>query len=38
MWGKDWINLFQDRYRWQALVNAVMNIGVPYNAGNFLTS
>ena len=23
--GKDWINLAEDRDRWQALVNAVMN-------------
>jgi hypothetical protein len=26
------------RERWRALVNAVMNLLVPYNAGNFLTS
>jgi hypothetical protein len=25
----DWINLAQDRYRWSALVNSVMNLRVP---------
>ena len=39
MWGGvDWIELAQDRDRWWVLVNAVMNIRAPLNAGNFLTS
>jgi len=27
--GVDWIELAQDRDRWQSLVNAVMNLRVP---------
>jgi len=38
MWGMDWIKLVQDRGRWPALVNAVMNLRFPKNAGNFLIS
>jgi hypothetical protein len=27
--GMDWIDLAQDRHRWPAVVNAVMNLQVP---------
>jgi hypothetical protein len=36
--GVDWIELAQDRDMWWVLVNVVMNVRVPENAGNFLTS
>jgi hypothetical protein len=35
--GMDWIDLVQDRDQWRALVNVVMNLRAPYNAGKFLS-
>jgi len=35
---EDWMELSEDRNRWWALVSTVMNLRVPKNAGNFLTS
>jgi hypothetical protein len=33
-WGEvDWIGLAQDRNRWRALVNSVLNLRVAWNAG-----
>jgi hypothetical protein len=29
MWGMDWIELTQDRDKWWALVNAIMDLWVP---------
>jgi hypothetical protein len=34
----EWIELAEDRDRWRPLVNVVMNLQVPKNAENFLTS
>jgi hypothetical protein len=32
--GLDWIGLAQDRYRWRALVKAIMNLGFHKILGN----
>jgi hypothetical protein len=35
-WGStDWINLTQDRDRWWAVVNEVLNLQVPFNVKKF---
>jgi hypothetical protein len=36
--GMDWIDRAQDRDRWRAFVNVVMNLQVSWNVGNFLSS
>jgi hypothetical protein len=36
--GIEWMELAQYRNRWPAIVNEVMNLRVPINEGNFLTS
>jgi hypothetical protein len=33
----EWIDMAQDRNQWRALVNTVLNLRVPYNAGKFLS-
>jgi hypothetical protein len=38
-WGDmDWINLAEGRDQWRALVNTVMNLWVPKNVREFLSS
>jgi hypothetical protein len=34
--GVDWMHLVHGTDQWRALVNVIMNLRVPYNAGNFL--
>jgi hypothetical protein len=36
--GMDWIDPAEDRDQWRALVNTVMNLRIPYNVGEFLSS
>jgi hypothetical protein len=36
--GMNWIDLAQKWKRWRELVDAVIDLRVPYNAGNVLTS
>jgi len=35
--GVDWIDLAQEKGKWRALLNKEVNLGAPYNPGNFLT-
>jgi hypothetical protein len=37
-WGMDWIHMARVRDSWRALVSAVMNLRIPKNGENFLTS
>jgi hypothetical protein len=32
----EWIDVAEDREKWQAVVNTVMSVRVPQNARNFL--
>jgi hypothetical protein len=36
--GVGWIRVVQDRDRWRALVDMVMNLRVPYKAVNLISS
>jgi hypothetical protein len=36
--GLKWIDVAQHREQWRALVNTVMNLRVPLNSGNFLST
>jgi hypothetical protein len=33
-----WLQVAQNKKKWRAFVNAIMNVWVPYNAENFLTT
>jgi hypothetical protein len=35
--GVDWIDMAEDRDQWRALVNTVLNLRVPCNAGKFVS-
>jgi hypothetical protein len=35
--GVDWIDMAEDRNQWRALVNSVLNLPFPENAGKFLS-
>jgi hypothetical protein len=35
--GMDWIDMAQDRDQWRALMNTIMNLWVPQNAGKFFS-
>jgi hypothetical protein len=35
--GVDWIDIAQDRDQWRAVVNTILNLWVPQNAGKFLS-
>jgi hypothetical protein len=34
----DWIIVAQNRDKWRALLNTLMNLRVPYNVGKFFSS
>jgi hypothetical protein len=38
MENMEWVDLSQDEGRWWTLVNVLINLRVPLNAGNFLKS
>jgi hypothetical protein len=35
--GVDWIDMAQDRDQWRAILNTVLNLLLPQNAGKFLS-
>jgi len=37
-WTLEWIHMAQDRNRWRALVNTVMNFRIAQNERNFLSN